>query len=82
MSLFDGVEYITVTYQTAITITEVTSDDFIFTAKPNKVNTFIGVPVSTDTIAYKDTKTVGISAKTDGADIGDFSIKYYIKCYS
>jgi len=81
VSLLDGVESITIIYNSSVTIIEVTSDDFVFTAKENSNNTFIGTPVSTDVIAYKDTRPVTIYAKSDGAVIGNYSIKYSIQCY-
>ena len=83
VSLYDGVEYITIAFTTAnIKIAEVTSPDFTFTADPDKSNSFIGTPVSTDVIIKKETQTVVISAKSSGSDIGKYSIKYYVKCYS
>ena len=83
VSLFDGVEFITVAYTTSnVKITEVTSPDFTFTADPNKYNFFIGTPTSKDVIAKKDTKTVTVTAKSDGKTIGKFTIKYFVKCYS
>lgn len=84
VSLLDGVENITVTFVTNGAIIEsVTSDDFIFTPKEGKTNVFIGVPVSTDIIAKKESKAVSISAVSeDGVAIGKYSVKYYVLCYS
>jgi len=83
VSLYDGVEFITIAFTTSnIKITEVTSPDFTFTADPDKSNYFIGTPVSTDVIIKTETQTVAISAKSSGSDIGKYSIKYYVKCYS
>jgi len=83
VSLYDGVEFITIAFTTGnIKITEVTSPDFTFTADPDKSNSFIGTPVSTDVIIKTETQTVAISAKSSGSDIGKYSIKYYVKCYS
>ena len=81
VSLYDGVEYLQIVFNTSATITSVTSDDFTFVPKPGKPNTFIGTPTSTDTIPFRGTATIDIEAKTDGADIGKFTIKYFIKCY-
>ncbi len=81
VSLYDGVEYLQIVFNTTATITSVTSDDFTFVPKPGKPNTFIGTPTSTDTIPFRGTATIDIEAKTDGADIGKFTIKYFIKCY-
>jgi hypothetical protein len=82
VSLYDGVEYITIAFSTNnIKITQVTSPDFTFTPDPKKTNFFIGTPVSTDIIAKKDTKTVVISAKSDRAVIGMYTIKYFVNCY-
>jgi len=83
VSLYDGVEFITIAFTTGnIKITEVTSPDFTFTSDPDKSNSFIGKPVSTDVIIKTETQAVAISAKSSGSDIGKYSIKYYVKCYS
>lgn len=83
VSLFDGVEFITIAFTTSsIKITEVTSPDFTFTADPDKTNYFIGTPVSTDVIDRTEKQTVAITAKSSGSDIGKYSVKYYVKCYS
>jgi len=83
VSLLDGVEYITITYSTnSVKIAEVTSSEFTFTADPKKSNTFIGIPTDTEVIPNTHSKTVVISAKSTGAPIGNFTIKYYVKCYS
>lgn len=83
VSLYDGVEFITIAFTTGnIKIAEVTSPDFTFIADPDKSNSFIGTPVSTDVIIKTETQTVAISAKSSGSDIGKYSIKYYVKCYS
>lgn len=83
VSFYDGIEYITITFSTSgATIMDVTSDDFVFTANPDKRNTFIGTPVSKEVVAFRDTRTVTISAKSDGTSIGKYTIKYYVKCYS
>lgn len=83
VSFYDGIEYITITFSTSgATIVDVTSNDFVFTANPDKRNTFIGTPVSKEVVAFRDTRTVTISAKSDGTSIGKYTIKYYVKCYS
>ena len=82
VSLFDGVEYITITFSTeGAPITSVASDSFTFTLDPKHANTFIGIPTDKEVIAKKDTKTVGITGVTDGKNVGKYSIKYYVKTY-
>jgi len=83
VSFYDGIEYITVTFVTnSIKITDVTSDEFTFSADPDKSNTFIGTPADKEVIAVTDSKTVAVSAKSDGVSIGKYSIKYYVKGYT
>jgi len=82
VSLFDGVEYLQIIFSSSVKITEVTSKDFTFTPDPKKYNTFIGLPVNKDVIQNGKTLTVAISAKSAGASIGNFTVKYYVKCYS
>lgn len=82
VSLFDGVEYITISFNTSVKITSAASADFTFTAVPDKANTFTGVPVNKDVIVNRGTKDVVITAASDGASIGKYTVNYFVKCYS
>jgi len=82
VSFLDGIDTILFVFTSSATITEVTSDDFVFTAKENSPNTFIGTPISTDIVKYNDTRNVTFTLKSAGADIGSFKVKsYYIQYY-
>lgn len=54
MSLFDGVEYITITFNAVgAPVTGVTFDSFTFSPDPKHANTFIGIPTDKEVIEKK-----------------------------
>jgi hypothetical protein len=82
VSLLDGIEYIWFDLSSAGTITQVTSDDFIFTLKDGTDSTFIGTPINTEVIEYEATRSVTFYLHTAGEDVGKFTIsKYFIEYY-